>query len=102
MLAHHSNGRESIARIDCCIDRQSFMPLYLQIKNWLLNKIGLGELSDGDAIPSEAQLAEALGVSRGTVRQALYELRMEGYIVREKGRGSFVERSMAVRESTCP
>ncbi|WP_442886463.1 GntR family transcriptional regulator [Edaphobacter sp. HDX4] len=39
-------------------------------------------------MPSEKQLGSAFEVSRLTVRQALYELRVEGYVIREKGRGT--------------
>ncbi len=96
-MARYPNRQEQIVSIDCRIDRQSFIPVYQQIKNWLVNKIGLGELSGGDIIPSEAQLSQTLNVSRAPVRQALYELRIEGYVVREKGRGTFVEMSVCRR-----
>ncbi len=75
------NRRQEIVLTDCRLDRQSSMPLYQQINNWLLNSIGRGELSSGDAIPSKTQLAAVLKVSRATVRQTLYELRFEGYTV---------------------
>ena len=84
-----SRNKEAVS-IDCRLDRESFVPLYQQIKNWLLNKIEAGDLSTGDAIPSEAHLSETLKVSRATVRQAFYELRLEGHVVREKGRGTFI------------
>lgn len=85
------NMQKEIVLADCNLDRQSFTPFYQQIKSWIVKKIGQGNLSSGDVIPSEAQLAAAFRVSRATVRQALYELRVEGYIIREKGRGTFVE-----------
>jgi GntR family transcriptional regulator len=88
-MRYLSEKRE-ILPIDCRMDRQSFVPLYQQIKNWLLDKIETGQLSKGDVIPSEAQFSEVLKVSRATIRQAFYELRLEGYIVREKGRGTFI------------
>jgi DNA-binding GntR family transcriptional regulator len=84
-----NRGKETVS-IDCRLDRESFIPLYQQIKNWLLSKIEASQLLEGDAVPSEAQLSEALRVSRATVRQAFYELRLEGYVVREKGRGTFI------------
>jgi DNA-binding GntR family transcriptional regulator len=89
-LAHHVNRPQKMALTDCRLDRQSFVPLYQQIKDLLLDRIQHGELAAGDVIPSEAQLAAALRVSHWTVRQALYELRVEGYVIREKGRGTFV------------
>ncbi len=47
-------------------------------------------LSAGDAIPSERQLGVDLGVSRLTVRAALDELVREGYLIRRRGAGTFV------------
>jgi len=89
-LAHYANQPPRMAITDCKLDRQSFVPLYRQIKDLLLDRIQHGELAVGDVIPSEAQLGAAFEVSRLTVRQALYELRVEGYVIREKGRGTFV------------
>jgi len=87
---HHENQPSRLAITDCRLDRQSFIPLYRQIKDLVLDRIEHGDLASGDLIPSETQLGTAFKVSRLTVRQALYELRMEGYIIREKGRGTFV------------
>jgi Transcriptional regulators len=47
-------------------------------------------LSPGDAIPSERQLSVDLGVSRLTVRAALDDLVREGYLIRRRGAGTFV------------
>ena len=47
-------------------------------------------LATGDAIPSERQLTVDLGVSRLTVRAALDELVREGYLVRRRGAGTYV------------
>ena len=44
----------------------------------------------GGRIPPETELAEALGVSRTTVRDALSRLEMEGTISRKQGAGTFV------------
>jgi GntR family transcriptional regulator len=85
--------RKSTALMECTLDRKSFTPLYEQIKRFFLSGIAQGELRAGDVIPSEVRLAAALRTSRGTVRQALYELSVEGYLVREKGRGTFVKKA---------
>lgn len=79
--------------IECRLNRQSFVPLYQQIKKLLLDRIEHGDLAPGDVIPSEVRLGAAFEVNRLTVRQALYELRLEGYVTREKGRGTFVRGS---------
>lgn len=49
-----------------------------------------GELSPGEKIPSERELAEHLGVSRASVRDALRELENRGLIDRRPGRGTIV------------
>jgi DNA-binding GntR family transcriptional regulator len=93
-LAHHANRPKRVAITDCRLDRQSYVPLYQQIKDLLLDRMEHGELVAGDLIPSEAKLGAAFEVNRLTVRQALYELRVEGYVIREKGRGTFVRGSV--------
>jgi len=46
-------------------------PLYQVVEDYLRDKINSGELVPGDLVPSEAQLAKALGVSQGTVKKAI-------------------------------
>lgn len=66
------------------------IPLYYQLKQWLVEQIDRGDLKPGDSIPSERELSEQFEISRMTVRQALQELVVEGRLIREKGRGTFV------------
>ncbi|MEV6768195.1 GntR family transcriptional regulator [Nocardia sp. NPDC051030] len=56
----------------------------------------LGELSEGDPLPSERDLALRCGVARETVRQAIRELLVEGRI-RRQGRGTVVSRPKMVQ-----
>ncbi|MGY0500647.1 GntR family transcriptional regulator [Nocardia sp. FBN12] len=51
----------------------------------------LADLTEGDPVPSERDLATRFGVARETVRQALRELLVEGRI-RRQGRGTVVSR----------
>jgi biotin operon repressor len=44
----------------------------------------------GDLVPGDLELCAELGVSRTTVRQALAELAHDGWVVRQRGRGTFV------------
>lgn len=60
-----------------------------QTKLYLKERILNNEFSDG-RIPSEPELATALGVSRTTVREALSRLESEGAIIRKQGAGTFV------------
>ena len=61
--------------------------VFTQLKDQIIN----GEWRPGDRIPSEAQLIQLFGVSRGTVRQAVQKLAGEGLIVTRHGEGSFVQ-----------
>lgn len=72
------------------LDRGSTVPIYVQIRRQLEELIASGTLKEGDLLPGEPQLAEELGVSKMTVRQAIYELVAEGLLERQRGRGTFV------------
>jgi GntR family transcriptional regulator len=65
-------------------------PLYAQAHDWLLTLIQEGELQPGDQLPAETQLADQMGISRATLREALRLLEEEGAIVRRQGVGTFV------------
>lgn len=58
----------------------------------LTDAIALGLLPDAEQLPGEADLAQQLGVSTVTIREALSVLRQEGLIETRRGRGggSFV------------
>jgi GntR family transcriptional regulator len=65
-------------------------PLYRRIARWLEGQIGSGALKTGDRLPSERQIAEELGASRMTARQALKFLERRGLVETRVGRGCFV------------
>ncbi len=50
-----------------------------------------GRLSPGRRLPSERRLAELLGVSRGSVREAIVELQVKGLVKRRPGSGTLVQ-----------
>src|SRR5712691_3486907 len=58
------------------------------------------QLGVGNAIPSERQLSADLGVSRLTVRAALDDLAREGYVVRRRGSGTYVQQPKIAQELT--
>lgn len=66
------------------------VPLYKQIINDILDEIFSGTLRPGDRVPSEHELSSKYMVSSITSKNALVELADKGYIVRKKGKGSFV------------
>lgn len=75
------------------VDRDSPVPVYYQIAFALRERIAHGEWRRGNQIPSEPELAQAFGVSRMTIRQALVHLEQDDVIVRRRGSGTFVNRS---------
>ena len=72
------------------LDKQSPVPIYIQIEEYLKTQILQGDFVIGVAIPSERELTELFGVSRMTVRQSITNLVNEGLLYREKGRGTYV------------
>lgn len=72
------------------INRHSYVPLYLQIAQAISARVASGELTPGDQLPSEREIAELYDVSRVTARQALDELVSQGAAYRMRGRGTFV------------
>ena len=62
---------------------------YVRVRDHLRSLV-THELGEGEPIPSERLLCEQFGVSRMTVRQAVDALVVEGLLVREQGRGTFV------------
>ena len=66
------------------------MPLYRVVKRSLLKAIETGRCAPGETLPSETEIAGAMGVSIGTLRRAVDELAAEHILVRRQGRGTFV------------
>src|SRR5258708_20504943 len=65
---------------------------HMRIGDWLERLIVSHTLAPGDKLPSEVEIANALGVSRMTLRQALSTIEAKGLIDRRRGRfgGNFV------------
>ena len=59
-------------------------------RDQILNAIETGQYRPGDRLPSEAELGDALGVSRASVRSALRALEAIGLVEIRHGRGTFV------------
>lgn len=70
--------------------RDATVPLYLQIKEQLQERIERGVLLPGTRLPATRTLADQLGVSRVTVVNAYGELEAEGWVQAHVGRGTFV------------
>src|ERR1017187_10558781 len=72
------------------INRTLDVPLYAQIRDILRAEVG--RMEPGDAIPSEPELQARFDVSRITLRKAVDDLVTEGLLVRQQGRGTFVQK----------
>lgn len=72
------------------IDRTSSHPIYSQLASWIETKINSGEWQTEFKFPGEVELAQSLGVSRGSLRKAISILIKKGLIVQIHGKGTFV------------
>lgn len=72
------------------INKRSPIPYYLQLADALRAEIKQNGAPGGYALPSENELLKKYRVSRATVRSALSALEREGFIYRQRGKGSFV------------
>ena len=79
------------------VDPGSDRAVFRQIADQLRAAIQNGRLSEGDRLPSEAQLIDHYGVARMTIRNALQLLESEGLTRAEHGRGVYVRRKPPVR-----
>ena len=72
------------------VNRHPKVALHRNIAQEIRDQITGGKLHLGDKLPSQSELVKEYDVSVGTLRQSLSTLENEGFIRREKGRGSFV------------
>ncbi|OUC87685.1 GntR family transcriptional regulator [Streptosporangium minutum] len=80
----------TVTRLDIDLDRASPVPLYFQVAERIAEAIQAGELLPGSRLANEIQLADHLGLSRPTVRQAIQYLVDKGLVVRKRGVGTQV------------
>ncbi len=71
------------------LDPSATVPLYRQLRDALQRALTVGHWRDDQPLPSEREMSERLGIARATVRQAIHELELEGWLVRRQGRGTF-------------
>jgi GntR family transcriptional regulator len=72
------------------IDHSSGIPLHLQVENLVRGLIEEPKYQKGELLPKEVDLANNLGISRNTVRQAISKLVIQGLLERKKGVGTKV------------
>lgn len=77
-------------------------PVYRQVESELLRRIRTGELSAGQRLPTEPELAAEWGVNRLTIRQAIGELARAGHVTVRQGSGTYVTQPQMVIEFDLP
>lgn len=84
-------------RLIALLEEQSgfALPIGKRIQNAIRRQLSNGSLKAFDRLPSTRALAGELGVSRETVELAYQHLESEGYLIRERGSGTFVSESGA-------
>lgn len=70
------------------IDRNSSTPIHAQLREWIISQID--QYAVDCKLPTEYELARKFGISRLTVHKVMAELQRSGYLVRRRGRGTYV------------
>ena len=70
------------------INDASDIPIYLQIRNQIVQGISDGRLSPGEQLPTVRALAGEIGINSMTVSKAYQILKQEGYIFADRRNGA--------------
>jgi GntR family transcriptional regulator/MocR family aminotransferase len=73
------------------INRTADIPIIQQVYLKIRQQILLGELHEGERLPSSRELATTLNVSRTVILEAYDQLIAEGFLKSKQGSGTFVE-----------
>jgi GntR family transcriptional regulator len=75
---------------DFTLNSENRVPYYYQLKQYIIDEIESGKWKPKQMFPYENELCTRFSVSRTVVRQALQELKNDGYIITRRGKGTFV------------
>lgn len=73
--------------------------LYIQVADQLTALIDSGAIKPGERFPAERELAEKLGVSRPTIREAMIAMELSGIIEIRTGSGIYVSKQKPILEA---
>ncbi|MGZ8581572.1 MAG: GntR family transcriptional regulator [Actinomycetota bacterium] len=73
--------------------------LSFRVRDDLLSRITSGRIPPGSKLPPEPELAEELGVSRPTLREALRSLEEDGFVTRTRGAGTYATHRPRLRNN---
>lgn len=72
------------------LDASSGVPLYLQLKQQIIQRIIQGEWEPGHQLPTVRQLAVDVSINVNTVSRVYQEVERDGFIRTQQGKGTFV------------
>lgn len=72
------------------VDVESSVPIYQQLVDEIRIGIKKGDIPAGSQLPTVLQMADAMGLARGTIKRAYDELELMGLVEKVQGRGTFV------------
>jgi len=78
--------------------RKGHEPLYVIVKDKIRSLVDSGYFKPNSKLPREIELAEMLNVSRNTLREALKQAQMEGWVTQKHGVGTFITGRSAVEQ----
>lgn len=81
-------------------ERDDSSLLYIQVADYVREKIYSHEWGIDDRIPSEHELMAMLHLSRGTVQKGIRALVDEGLLVQQRGRGTYVVQPIMARPTS--
>ncbi len=73
--------------------------LSFRIRDELVSRITSGRIRPGTRFPPEPELAEEMGVSRATLREALRSLEEDGFVTRTRGAGTYATHRPRLRNN---
>ncbi len=73
--------------------------LSFSVRDELAARIASGRVAPGAKLPAEPELADELGVSRPTLREALRSLEEDGFVTRTRGAGTYATRRPRLRNN---
>jgi GntR family transcriptional regulator len=76
------------------LDKNSSVPIYIQLEEFIKKKIKERVYIPGESLPTERELTELFGVSRMTIRQAISNLVHQGVLYKIPGKGAFVSKEI--------
>ncbi|GER66546.1 GntR family transcriptional regulator [Weizmannia acidilactici] len=83
-------GGRKIIELTPFLNKESNIPLYMQLVDFIKQEILSGNIRPGEKLPSKRKLAEYLGLSINTIQSAYEQLTAESYAESRPRKGIFV------------